>query len=257
MSEAATGGALLGPMFKRKYDKAIADLDRADRFAIGRPEGCFCLGAGELNGRWCECPDGVAAKAMREQQQRRISERDLQSWVENAGLPPRFADCTWETYPGPARFVSVLKGLAGQGKYSAFLCGPYGTGKTGLACGFLRRRVADRHEGAYFITVPVLLDKIRATFDSGAEDNGVLARAKSTRFLVLDDLGAEKATEWVQERLYVILNHRHDQLLDTCITSNLTLDQLAERIGERTVWRIAEMCEVVAIDGPNLREGAR
>jgi DNA replication protein DnaC len=70
---------------------------------------------------------------------------------------------------------------------------------------------------------------------------------------VLDDIGAERVTDWVRERLFVIVNARHDADLPTIFTSNLAPPALDDHLGERTMWRIIEMCEVVHLDGPNLR----
>ena len=73
--------------------------------------------------------------------------------------------------------------------------------------------------------------------------------------LVIDDIGAEKASEWTAERLYTIIDHRYANCLPLIVTSNLPPSKLAEQTGERSASRLAEMCEVVAMTGTD-RSGA-
>jgi DNA replication protein DnaC len=118
------------------------------------------------------------------------------------------------------------------------------------------RQIRESEEPTLFITVPNLLDRIRATYGPGGNgsEQEVIETVKTVEFLVLDDLGAERVTDWVAEKLFTIINHRHDEDLETVFTSNLSLEQLADHIGERTTWRIVEMADVVELSGPNLRD---
>lgn len=76
---------------------------------------------------------------------------------------------------------------------------------------------------------------------------------ESRQLLIIDDLGAEKPSEWVAETLYRIINHRYEHELPVVITSNLSLDQLAQRLGDRTASRLAELCEVIELTGRDRR----
>lgn len=71
--------------------------------------------------------------------------------------------------------------------------------------------------------------------------------------LFIDDLGAEKTTDFSQEFLYAIINRRYENMKRTFITSNLTLKELNERYGSRIVSRIAEMCVLVELHGQDKR----
>ena len=73
-------------------------------------------------------------------------------------------------------------------------------------------------------------------------------------FLVLDDLGAEKSSPWVLERLTLIVNDRYENLLPTVVTSNLDLELLEKQIGERIVSRLMEMNQAVLLKGPDYRK---
>lgn len=254
--EAQTGG-VAPSLFMRQYKRAMGDIELAEAFQATRPEGCFCLGAGEKDGVVCTCPEAVAAQHEGAERAAKRREADIKSWFDNAGVPPRFRSFTLETYPGPQEFVQVVSAMIARGQYSAYLYGEYGSGKTGLAVSMLRERIRREYASGYFVTVPDLLARIRQTYsreDGADETEGeLMRRVRSTPYLILDDIGAERASDWVRERLFTILNWRHGQQLDTLFTSNLTLDQLAGQIGERIVWRIAEMSPAFPITGINLR----
>lgn len=239
-------------------DRLNAQYELAERLAAARPEGCICLGAGDTDtGKICEaCPEGLAIRAEQDERERARRVRDVASFIERAGIPSWFTDFTLDSHPGAQAAMSVVRShLANDTGYNFFLWGNYGTGKTGMAVGILKNRVEAYCEAAFFVTVPRLLEMIRASYDKhDSPHEEALRRARTTSLLVLDDLGAERPTDWVQEQLYLIINERHDNRLDTVITSNLTLDQLADRIGERTIWRIAEMCKVIEVKGKNLRD---
>ena len=73
---------------------------------------------------------------------------------------------------------------------------------------------------------------------------------------MIDDIGAEKASEWTAERLYTIVDHRYANCLPLMVTSNLPPSKLTEQTGERTASRLAEMCQVVAMTGTDRRRPA-
>jgi DNA replication protein DnaC len=71
--------------------------------------------------------------------------------------------------------------------------------------------------------------------------------------LFLDDLGAEKASDWVKEQLYIVLNERYNWCRPTMFTTNLRMKEIAEHYGERFASRLVEMCEVIKIEAPDRR----
>lgn len=85
--------------------------------------------------------------------------------------------------------------------------------------------------------------------NSGFQEQLIDAR----KLIVLDDIGAEKASEFVEEFFYLLINTRYENVHPMIFTSNLPLSALAERIGDRIVSRIKEMCEIVKIDGNDRR----
>jgi DNA replication protein DnaC len=72
--------------------------------------------------------------------------------------------------------------------------------------------------------------------------------------LHVDDVGAEKTSDWVLEQLYAIVNARYEEERSIVITTNLERDELAGQINERTVSRLEEMCTVVPLFGEDARK---
>jgi DNA replication protein DnaC len=100
--------------------------------------------------------------------------------------------------------------------------GPVGTGKTSLAI-LVAKAAKDAGRSYAVYPVPRLLAEIKRTFDRDASDTylGVFRRLCTVDVLVLDDLGAEKQTEWVLEQLYSIVNERWQDRRSIVVTTNI------------------------------------
>ena len=106
---------------------------------------------------------------------------------------------------------------------------------------------------AVFTRMTDLLDDLRPGDDSRKR----VRDCQGASLLVLDDVGAEKASEWTQERIYSIVDERYVHCLPLIVTSNLPPKELAAQTGERTASRLAEMCIVVPITGTDRRKPAK
>lgn len=177
-----------------------------------------------------------------------------------AGISQRFKNRMFETFKvtkDNKKAYETAKDYAAQYpvKDGLLITGTCGTGKTHLAVAILHA-ILDRGYPGLFATVPDLLAEIRKSYN-GEKDSEKIKKIKSARFLVLDDLGAEKTTDWVQEQLYMIINYRYEYELPTIITSNLDIGQLAQKVGERTTSRLLEMCIGVKLNGEDYRAKVR
>ncbi len=148
--------------------------------------------------------------------------------------------------------------------------GPPGTGKTHLSVAALRGLIERGFEGTFFNFL-TLIDQIKAGWneESEAMDRAAYRLAMDTPILVLDDLGAHRATAFVEDVVAAIFTHRCNNRLATIVSTNLldsephttsTLEQrlgskyhLEERIGERARSRLSEMCRLIRLDGEDYR----
>ena len=129
--------------------------------------------------------------------------------------------------------------------------GHVGTGKTHLAIAMQNELIAKHHISSLTVSVPDLMDDLRGHDESKEQ----MKALKEVDLLVLDDLGAQKNTDWVTERLYVIINARYSELRPTIITSNSYLSDLNKIAGwERIVDRIIECCHVIKCEGASYRK---
>ncbi|MBO8129114.1 MAG: ATP-binding protein [Peptococcaceae bacterium] len=127
--------------------------------------------------------------------------------------------------------------------------GPVGSGKTFLACCIVNAIVTSPGQQVLFVVVPDFLDQIRATYDDNNDytEQQLLDSAKTIPLLVLDDLGAHHYSEWALQKIYSILNYRLNYSLPTIITTNISLDEMQEHLGERTASRIVQLCRPVRL----------
>ena len=198
------------------------------------------------------------------------SARKIEGLFKYAKIPKVFQNDTWNDYELTAeneKAVSAGKWLekSHEGK-GLLLFGSRGTGKTKLASIVTRSKIKQGHR-VLFSSVPDLMQEIRSSFgkENGADE--LISEIRDVEVLVLDDLGAERTTEWVSEQIFNIVNHRLNKGLQTIITSNYSPEQLILRLspknrngegeddeqGYRIVSRIKDMCYVVNLTGEDRR----
>ena len=194
----------------------------------------------------------------------------------DANIPKRYLHCTFENFSAynesleraldaakriPDRFDrAASRELVGRG---VFLDGQPGVGKTHLAVAVLKAIIERSGVSGLFYDTRDLLRVIRSTYDPSIRTTEleVLRPVMHTQVLVLDDLGAEKTSEWVEETMNLIVNTRYNERRMTLFTSNY-LDipddtdpnSLLFRIGHRMRSRLHEMCDFIEMDGADYRE---
>ena len=130
------------------------------------------------------------------------------------------------------------------------LTGPYGSGKTHLAAA-IANSLTDKGNPPLFIMVPDLLDHLRATFDplSKVSYDHRFDQIRTSRLLVLDDLGAQSTSPWAKEKLHQLFNYRYNAELPTVIT---VADEMLGSIDERLRVRLLDerICTICTITAP-------
>lgn len=176
-----------------------------------------------------------------------------------SGLGKRFMQRRFETFKVTAETKAAYDACVAfcedfsEDSKGLRLVGNYGCGKTHLTAAIIHR-LAEKGIGGVFVVVPELLRAIRRGFNQPNEDSEKIVKlTEKAPLLVLDDLGAEKPSDWVREQLYVIINRRYENMLPTVITTNCTMKELVDRVGQRTASRIIEMTTPYKITAADYR----
>jgi DNA replication protein DnaC len=225
----------------------------------------------------CALCDDTGWKPVEDQGVRRVVR--CECWREQVGhnrladakIPKRYQHCTLESMRAyneslqeavrkAQRFVDGFPGKVDRG---LLLVGHAGVGKTHIAVGVLRGIIEKTGAQGLFYDTRELLTTIRSSYDPvvRTSSTSILRPVMETSFLVLDDLGAERPTDWVEETMNLIVNTRYNERLMTLFTSNYPdvpdvedPNSLLCRIGFRMRSRLQEMCSTVEIDAADFRD---
>ena len=196
-------------------------------------------------------------------ERQRQEQARIDKLLESSGVPRIYKGLSFDDYKQTGdnrKAVEAARWIVNDNDDSSvYFYGPKGTGKTMLSC-IITNEIARRGKVVLFSSVPDLMADMRASFKNGNTDD-VINFVKNAPILILDDLGAERATEWVGEQIFAIINARYVERKKTIITSNFSPDELAAHFsdktqGERIVSRIYGMCARVQITGKDWRMNA-
>lgn len=165
------------------------------------------------------------------------------------------------------RYLDKVFELVNEGKgMYCYGIGP-GTGKTTICCIALMRYLylslkkdpydIDNRRVLYLNTTE-FLERLRKSMNSQDLELETLIEEltdidRAPKLILLDDIGAEKSSEWVQERFYSLINFRVANGLATLFTSNYSMEELEPRLGYRIYSRIAGCCKPIQFVGKDHR----
>ena len=214
------------------------------------------------------CPQCIAAweeNEKAEQEKIRIQNEEKAKYIFNnpeqtlfyIGVGKRHLKCSFENYQGGEKIKEICKEIVTK-PLDLLLTGNAGSGKTHLAVAIFREWVKTQKvttNNALFITVTDLLLEIREVFSDKTDktEAEIVNKYAREQYLILDDLGAEKTSEWSITTLYTIIDQRYRQELPTIVTTNLTIDQIGSQISERIASRLSSG-KVIKINAPDYRK---
>ena len=235
----------------------------AFNFSVYQKDYCDCDGSIEY---WKHYHELYSAynKIESDRWEKETTEKLVRGMMDRSRIGKRFRDRTFERFEINAKnksaydiclnYVENFKGLSEKGNGLVML-GAVGSGKTHLAASIANYIIAEHKIQVVFGSVVSLLGEIKATYsdDSTINETEILNELKKTRLLIIDDLGKEKTSDWVSEIFYSIINYRYENYLPVIVTSNLTLKELAEKVGEATVSRLLGTSRVIKFEGKDYR----
>jgi DNA replication protein DnaC len=197
-------------------------------------------------------------------------ERATAKALADANIPPQYGRCDLDNFKtdndslvhAVSRARAFAEGFPIVDKGLMFL-GPSGLGKTHLSTAIVKRVIARSGARALFKPMGSLLRQIRDTYNPivRSSERQVIQPVMQAELLVLDDLGRERPTDWVEETLTLIIDTRYNERRPTIVTTNYALledsthpNALIGRVGSRTLSRLHEMCEFIHLTGVDYRE---
>lgn len=214
----------------------------------------------------------------------RKASRSPHWWLEKAQIPPRFRDCDFEHFmplSNPSLEIAKMKAQSFAQQYplvekGLLLLGNPGVGKTHLVVSVMRQLMLTRSVDCLFCSFPDMLEKLQESYDpvSQLSKADILDPILHSEVVAIDDLGARRISDWVEDTVTYILNYRYNQKKATLLTTNLPeqsdsgystagriqpgrpriTETLQERIGIRVYSRLFEMCERVTIQAGDFRQ---
>ena len=156
-------------------------------------------------------------------------------------------------------YVSTLVDGDREPQRGFLLHGPPGTGKTLLACIMLNELILHRERSGRFLSLSrKYFQQLRDTFSESSEHYGqtwqIIDELCNLPYLVIDDLGIQRGTEWEMEVLYQLVDARYSEERFTVVTTNQPLEEVRQMSDGRVFSRLSEMCRFVSLHGVDYRE---
>jgi DNA replication protein DnaC len=164
-------------------------------------------------------------------------------------IPPKFTEIEW-LYPNIKKEFEKYK----VKPISMFIWGKSGRSKTVFITALAKEWIMQGLQ-VDFISYPAFIMDLQDSFHDSEASAYKMAKKKAIfeGILLIDDLGVEKPTAFVEQVTYYIINEREQRKLITVFTSNFSLQEIDEQRDSRISSRIGGMCKVLNFQGPDRR----
>lgn len=214
---------------------------------------------------YCDCPEGEVARTARDaevalKEKIAMKKEKTEASLKRCNIAKRFADIAIADIDNPS-----VKKLAvgyfeewetrgakkGEGLY---FWGNVGSGKTFCGLAIVNELRRKKYVEMLFFNFAELMYRIRKGYEvDGKFDPNLLEAVKKCEVLMIDDIGLEKATDWITEQLYLVINSRYEAMLPTIVTSNQSPEDLGKTHNAQIASRLLEMSKVVKFTGKDRR----
>lgn len=210
----------------------------------------------------CRC----RKKELKEKEERDLNlekQERLKSLMKNSLMEKSFFEKTfedWDFNKGPRSMYNLGTkysenfNKAKENGLGLLIHGSPGNGKSYLSFA-IANRLLQKQTPVICISINGLLERIRETYSRWGKEGEteILKSLGNADLVVLDDLGVEQSTEWSVTKIYNIIDSRYRNKLPLIVTTNVSIEDLKEMYGERTVDRLLEMCTPIKNNGPSIR----
>lgn len=177
----------------------------------------------------------------------------LNELLIGSGITPRFADCTLDNFTTGAvlekvRALTTCQSYVDQFEEnyragrSLILSGNIGTGKTHLASGIVQQVIRKFGAVAHIVSAAEIIRIAKGAMVRGAEytERDVINELAGLDLLVIDEIGAQKGSEYELGLLHEVIDRRYQLVRPTVVVSNLPASTLGQFIGDRALDRLRQ-----------------
>jgi len=252
------GLANLGRKMKRTCPDCGEEFEATN---LGPATARYCRKCGEERERQQEERERIDGEQLEESRYRELTAR--------ARIPPKWKEVTFDNSNpelNPRAFKlarSYAEKFNAQSPSLVFYSPGPGTGKTHLAVCIANYVLHEKRLPVLFKKARDLMLDIRRTFSDRSDmtEADILDRVLSVQLLVLDDVGVDPTSQWLQATYWTVFDRRLEWQLPVVVTTNKPLEApqgeeyLGDRIGNGAVSRLIDLCQGNVIDmlGPDLR----
>lgn len=177
----------------------------------------------------------------------------LNELLIGSGITPRFAGCTLSSFstgaqPEKERALSICQTYVDQFEEnyragrSLILSGNVGTGKTHLASGIVQHVIRKFGAVAVIVSAAEIIRVTKGTMvrDAGYTERDVITELAGFDLLVIDEVGAQKGSDYELGVLHEVIDRRYQLVLPTVVVSNLPASTMGQFIGDRALDRLRQ-----------------